>query len=154
MSKNEKIIALSKFENTGMAIAVIREHLELHTTKNQLLTFLNEQDVSVPFDKLVERVMETKRWQDIIDEFYIDWVRVCSHCGSPMIVGVISDYEYYCSDECIDKAIGIEKYNERAEFADDEDADTYYTEWTSPNQLQPLAERYYKTYMEQGLKNI
>lgn len=71
----------------------------------------------------------TSEWENIIDTLELDNVRVCSHCGRPMVLGVYADGDYYCCDECLNEGIGIEKYMELSDDTDQEDTQYYYTEW-------------------------
>lgn len=68
-------------------------------------------------------------WEYIIDTLEVDDVRVCSHCGRPMVLGVYADGDYYCCDECLNEGLGIEKYLELSDDNNQDDTQYYYTEW-------------------------
>lgn len=60
-------------------------------------------------------------------------LRVCSHCGRPMMRGYYLGGEYACSDEC-----RLELYDgnqtlmeEDLSHVEEDDCETYYTEWES-----------------------
>lgn len=68
-------------------------------------------------------------WEYIIDTLEVDNVRVCSHCGRPMVLGVYADGDYYCCDECLNEGLGIEKYLKLSDDNGQDDTEYYYTEW-------------------------
>ena len=132
------IIDTNANDNHKLGEETIETFLKNETSKNQLLDFL---DIDRKFaddythEMLVEKIMSKAKvdkevWNDITDNFEIDNVRICSQCGQPMVVGVYAGGDYYCSDECLDEGLGIDKYLELSKDADiDEDCDYYYTEW-------------------------
>ena len=63
-----------------------------------------------------------------IDLNELNNIRVCSECGKIMKSGycIENGEEYYCSDECLHKHYTEEEYQE---LYDDENGDSYYTEW-------------------------
>ena len=62
-----------------------------------------------------------------------DSIRVCSHCGKPMMSGFYVRGDYACSDECcLALYEGDEKrMNEDLSHTDESCAECYYTEWGS-----------------------
>ena len=132
------IIETSAKDNHEEAIRRINDFLLRTVTKELLMQFIGiEPRFGIQFNKgqLVDIITNNvllggNTWEDIVDYFDIDDVRICSQCGMPMECGVYADGEYYCSDECLDKCLGIEKYLELSKDADtDEDCEYYYTEW-------------------------
>ncbi len=132
------IIQTSAEDNHNDAFDRIEAFL-LHTvTKELLMQFIGiEPRFSAQFSKeqLEKVIVDNVRsggntWEDVVDFFEIDDVRICSQCGMPMVLGVYADGDYYCSDKCLDKSLGIDKYLELSKDADiDEDCEYYYTEW-------------------------
>ena len=131
----EVIIGMNPEVNHAEGMERIRRHLRNRVTKEQLMEFLQEDMdyidrftheglVGTIIRKAVDGVLS---WEDVVEGFPIDMddVRVCSECGKPMVVGVYAGDMHYCSDECLDKGFGIERYLEDY----DEDGDNYYTEW-------------------------
>lgn len=133
----EIIIDMNPQDNHESGKDNIIEYLRGNTTNVQLIKLLNLPDTAKPdafkHEDLVYCVI-TKAcqgklaWSRIIDDLDIDNVRVCTECGQPMVAGVYGDGRYYCSDECLDKGLGIENYLELAD-PDDDNSEYYYTEW-------------------------
>jgi len=79
-------------------------------------------------NEYINTIFETTSYQDIIDEYEIDTMRVCSHCGKLMDEGycIESGIDYYCSDECLHANMTEEEY---LDLYNDGKGDSYYTEW-------------------------
>ena len=73
--------------------------------------------------------------ENIIDQFPLDSIRVCEHCGQPMCEGyMVNDFDTYCSEECAraaTKEMGWtkEQFDEQLANADSEDSCVYWTQW-------------------------
>ena len=71
--------------------------------------------------------------QNMIDEWELETIRVCEHCGQPMYEGyLVNDCEIYCSKECVMSARNWseEEFEELAVYADDGDnVSCYWTAW-------------------------
>lgn len=132
----EIIIDMKPQDNHELGIENIQRHLSTEATKGQLMQFLGYSNVfsdKFTHADLVKSIIEKARdgrikWSEIENAFEMDDVRFCTECGQPMVVGVYADGNYYCSDECLDKGLGIEKYLELSD-PEDEDNEYYYTEW-------------------------
>lgn len=135
----EQIINADAHENHCEGQCRIQAYLHNETTKSQLMDFLGIDKKfagEYTHETLVVKVMQEAlvgtniKWEDILDNFEIDNVRVCTLCGEPMVVGVYADGDYYCSDECLDKGLGINKYLELSKDTDkDPDCEYYLTQW-------------------------
>lgn len=73
--------------------------------------------------------------ENIIDQFTLDSIRVCEHCGQPMCEGYLIDGDYtYCSEECA-RAATTEmgwpegKFDYHISNGDEEDDTVYWTQW-------------------------
>ena len=64
----------------------------------------------------------------LVDELDLEHIRCCSECGNPMYEGfcIESGAEYYCSEECLQKHLSEEEYND---LYDDGKGDSYWTSW-------------------------
>lgn len=132
----EIIIDMKPQDNHELGIENIQRHLSTEATKGQLMQFLGYSNVfsdKFTHADLVKSIIEKARygrikWSEIENAFEMDDVRFCTECGQPMVAGVYADGNYYCSDECLDKGLGIEKYLELSD-PEDEDNEYYYTEW-------------------------
>ena len=132
----EIIIDMKPQDNHELGIENIQRHLSTEATKGQLMQFLGYSNVfsdKFTHADLVKSIIEKARdgrikWSEIENAFEMDDVRFCTECGKPMVAGVYADGNYYCSDECLDKGLGIEKYLELSD-PEDEDNEYYYTEW-------------------------
>ena len=132
----EIVIDMKPQDNHESGIENIQRHLSTEATKGQLMQFLGYSNVfsdKFTHADLVKSIIEKARdgrikWSEIENAFEMDDVRFCTECGQPMVAGVYADGNYYCSDECLDKGLGIEKYLELSD-PEDEDNEYYYTEW-------------------------
>lgn len=132
----EIVIDIKPQDNHELGIENIQRHLSTKATKGQLMQFLGYSNVfsdKFTHADLVKSIIEKARdgrikWSEIENAFEMDDVRFCTECGQPMVAGVYADGNYYCSDECLDKGLGIEKYLELSD-PEDEDNEYYYTEW-------------------------
>lgn len=132
----EIVIDMKPQDNHELGIENIQRHLSTEATKGQLMQFLGYSNVfsdKFTHADLVKSIIEKARdgrikWSEIENAFEMDDVRICTECGQPMVAGVYADGNYYCSDECLDKGLGIEKYLELSD-PEDEDNEYYYTEW-------------------------
>jgi len=129
----EKIITMPSNENHKEGTRRLHAFLTNEVSKSKLAEFVGweKKDLDkISHADLVILAFLRKTPQDMIDNFEIPNVRVCTKCGEPMVVGVYADGNYFCSDECLDKGLGIDKY---LELSDDEDGEIeteyYYTEW-------------------------
>ena len=133
MAKNQ-IITKNAVENHEEGLKRLTAGLKNNTTKMQLMRFLNIDFKYIDeytHEQLVLKVLDTKKWADIIDTFSFDNVRECSVCHNLMVEGVYNEDkgEYYCCDECLDKQYGIDNYNREWEDKDENEATVYYTAW-------------------------
>lgn len=134
MIEDLKVFKCFKEVNNANGITRVAKFLDANVTKSEMMDFL---DIDKKFieeyihELLVRKVIETKKWQDILDIWDIDNVRLCTHCGELMIEGVYADGKCYCSEQCLDKGLGIDKYLELSKEDDEfpEDIEYYYTEW-------------------------
>lgn len=67
--------------------------------------------------------------QYIISSLEDNNVRACSECGKYIIEGYCIEHgrDYYCSDNCLEKNMSMEVFEELQEDAAN---GTYYTEWS------------------------
>ena len=93
--------------------------------KRKLMDAVREKNPKFS-DEYINTIFETTSYQDIIDEYEIDTMRVCSHCGKLMNEGycIENGAYYYCSDDCLHANMTEEEYLDLYE-----EGDTYYTEW-------------------------
>ena len=95
--------------------------------KDELINEIKTKNPNIS-DNDIDDIFSKISYQDIIDEYDIDGMRVCSHCGKLMNEGycIESGMAYYCSDECLHANMTEEEY---LELYDEGDGDTYYTQW-------------------------
>ena len=70
--------------------------------------------------------------QDIIDEWELETIRICEHCGRLMYEGyLVDDCECFCSKNCVkeDKGWSEAEFNEEIANADSDNATIYWTKW-------------------------
>lgn len=70
--------------------------------------------------------------QDIIDEWELETIRICEHCGRLMYEGyLVDDCECFCSKDCVkeDKGWSEAEFNEEIANADSDNATIYWTKW-------------------------
>ena len=71
--------------------------------------------------------------QELIDEWDLNTIRICEHCGRPMHEGyLVNDFDTYCSEECVKAARhwSDEQFTEQTLYAADRDDSTiYWTKW-------------------------
>ena len=125
----------SKIEYSWKEVRNWEELKERVKEQNRLIQKLKEEvrvcndfkDMgNVIFEGCWKSLLRTKTYNEIIDKFDIQGVRVCSHCGSLMDQGycIESGDAYYCDDECLESEMTMEEYDTLYD-----NGDTYYTEW-------------------------
>lgn len=135
----ETVISKKKEDNHKEGINRIVEHLKNKATKEDFVHLFGElweNTENMSREELLKDVLDSIEenpkeidWEYITDFFEIDNVRICSHCGMPMVVGVYADGDYYCSDECLEAGIGIDNYLTLSDENVFEDSQYFYTEW-------------------------
>lgn len=73
-----------------------------------------------------------KQQRYFIDEFDIDSIRVCDHCGKLMHEGyMVEDFNTYCSETCVKagEKWTEETFQENISHAEEDDAIIFYTQW-------------------------
>lgn len=79
---------------------------------------------------LIEELRKHDALEDIICEYEIESVRECCYCKRLMNEGwMYQNIETLCSDKCLMKAHPNASLESIRLHADDDDADTYWTEW-------------------------
>ena len=103
------------------------------TVKEELIRKrCNKDDAETYIDTFIN-YPETR--QDLIDEWELDSIRICEHCGTPMCEGyLVNDFDTYCSEECARAAtteMGWTKevFDKHLANADNEDSCIYWTQW-------------------------
>lgn len=63
------------------------------------------------------------------------YARKCDHCSKGMDEGYLINEgeEYYCSDECLHQHYTVDEW---AAMSDGDDAESYWTEWDDPTDIQ------------------
>ena len=77
-------------------------------------------------------INDPEKRQSIIDEWELESIRICDHCGKPMYEGYMwEDFNTYCSKKCVKEANGWpdSTFEEYIKHAEEENAALYWTKW-------------------------
>ena len=73
--------------------------------------------------------------EELIEEWELDTIRICEHCGQPMCEGyMVNDFLTFCSEECA-RAATTEmgwpegKFDYHISNGDEEDDTIYWKQW-------------------------
>ena len=85
------------------------------------------QDDGLSKIELIDGIVATQKWTQIIDILKINDFRVCSECGALMHQGYCCDmgYKYYCSDECLHHDFTTKEWIDECE----NEPQSYWTDW-------------------------
>jgi len=122
--KKENLFRISEIPSTKMEL-YIRTTVKEELIKNRC----NKDDA----ERLVEEFINNPlSRENIIDEWELETIRVCNHCGAPMCEGYLwQHFVTYCSEDCVKKALNMDDkdFDEEIQNAGDDDAELYYTKW-------------------------
>lgn len=121
----------SKITCYGKVVNKWQDIVDMVATQKRLMEKLRSEILArYPYftPKVIDAIIEDVPLEDIIYNFEIDNIRVCSECGCLMDKGycIEDGQEYYCSDDCLRQNMTDEEYNK---LYDNGNGDTYWTEW-------------------------
>lgn len=101
---------------------------------------LPSQDTGLSKTKLIDRIVATKEWEQIIEVLKINDFRVCSECGALMHQGFCYNmgYKYYCSERCLRHDFTTEEW----ELECMNEPQSYWTDWFEHYELTNKKQRY------------
>lgn len=90
--------------------------------------------------ELIDQIVATKKWAQILDGIGINDFRVCSVCGALMHQGYCCDMgqKYYCSDGCLHHDFTAEEWNIECK----NESQSYWTDWFEHYELTNKNQKY------------
>lgn len=119
-------------------LAALLHHTVVETRLRELASvLLPNADNHLSKADLVDRIVATQAWPEILDSLQINDFRVCSECGALMHEGYCCDmgYKYYCSDSCLSHDFTPEEWALECQ----EEPQSYWTDWFEHYELYEVA---------------
>lgn len=114
-------------ESIELLICLLNHAVDEDTLRKLALLILPTQNKGLSKIELINNIVTTKKWTQILDDLRINDFRVCSVCGELMHQGYCYDmgHKFYCSDECLHHDFTSEEWNVECKH----EPQSYWTDW-------------------------